>query len=114
MATTGEPGPPPLYIPGPANPSMYTIRPFVCPRMGSHASRCLRRISCLRSVWGSKSQTVPLVSGISPLLRSLWNCITQGPPELFLPNHGSHVLLGRTRALRGFEAGAMDRIGEDV
>lgn len=38
-AIIGEPGSPPSYSPGPANPSMKTIRSWVIPRIGSQALR---------------------------------------------------------------------------
>src|SRR5882762_6555038 len=58
---TGEPSSPLLYLPGPANPSMYKTRLFHLAIIGSHASQYRRRISCFLAVCGSKSQTVPSV-----------------------------------------------------
>src|SRR5258706_12535887 len=56
-AIIGEPSSPPTYLPGPQKPSMYPLRGFLAPKIGNHAPKYLRRISCFAFGGGSISQS---------------------------------------------------------
>ena len=89
----GEPFSPFEYLPGPANPSMYTIcENLPSPRIGIHACMYRFRISCLAFVCGSMSHIVvfgaanvipPASLGVTFTLRTP-NAPAQAPHVAFL------------------------------